>query len=1146
MANPVFYDPQRKRWRNLRLLLHIFGVAVTVVIAVFMYTAYRRESLDKTVWPETRRSYRPVRDIKRHAGPARGSHRKTAKPPSEVPLNEDEGIRAAFYVTWDKGSYSSLKEYLRQIDLLFPEWLHVLTPDGRIQGVDPLTNETFVVVQGNGIHSVDNQVMPLIRNEKADTEVFPLVNNFDPVSGKWQPSISDFFENPEGRAKFRRDLLLFLASDKKFRGVSIDFEDFPASAQPSFNALIAELAADLHAKNYKMYINVPADDDDFNYKYLADNSDGLILMDYDEHQSESKAGPIASQQFFTTNIQKALKLVSRDKLIVAIGNYGYEWGNKPVECPEGHKATVCNLSVQDAWIRSNDSDAPVELEPDSLNPHFAYDEDNGTNHQVWFLDAVTAINQMRAARDLGIRTFALWRLGSEDRSLWEIWDKPRGSDPVSKLAEVPPGPDVSIEGEGEVLRISQKPSPGSRTVTLDKRTGLVNAEHFTKLPNPYELLAYGSKPKQVAITFDDGPDPTYTPQILDVLKRKDVKAAFFLIGIPSENNPGLLKRIYDEGHEIGNHTLTHPDISEISSWRFQTEINVTERLFGAKLGVKPLFFRPPYSVDQEPDTAEEVKPLEQVQEMGYITVGDKIDPNDWQMNPRRSAEQITEDVLQQLDRGNIILLHDGGGDRSQTVKALPMIIDGIRSRGYRIVSVAELLGDTRAQVMPPLVSSREHVAARFDDLAFWMFSLILIGIQDIFFLGDILMSGRLLIIGALAVIDRMRGSSSLVLDPGFQPPVAVLVPAYNEEKVIERTVRSVLASTYPNLRIIIIDDGSRDRTLQIARTKFQPEIASGKVTVLTKPNSGKAEALNFGLQFVTEDYFVGIDADTVIAREAIGRLIPHFNNQRIGAVAGNAKVGNRINIWTRWQALEYITSQNFERRALDLLGAVTVVPGALGAWRTGLVRRAGGYHVNTVAEDADLTMNILRLGFRVIYEDRALAYTEAPVNVRGLMRQRFRWSFGILQAVWKHRGALLRQGGFGWFALPNIVIFQILLPLVSPFIDVMFVVSAVWYLADRHFHPYAANPASFYKLVIYFMSFLVIDFLASSLAFALERRDPRQHEDYWLLADIWIQRFTYRQVFSVVLFKTLKRAIDGRHFSWDKIERTAAMSHGTD
>src|SRR5690348_2500676 len=252
MANPVFYDPRRKRWRNLRILLHVGGLVATFVIVVFMYTALRSELLPQTIWPETRHTYKPIRDRlkairegRRPAGPARGSHRRTNKPPSEITLNEDEGLRAAFYVTWDKGSYSSLKEYLKQVDLLYPEWLHVLTPDGRIQGSDPLTNQMFDVVRGTGIHRVDDQVMPLIRAEKADTEVFPLVNNFDPSSGKWLQTVGDFFENDDGRANFRHQLLAFLASDSKFKGVSIDFEDFPRSAQSAFNALIGELSADL-------------------------------------------------------------------------------------------------------------------------------------------------------------------------------------------------------------------------------------------------------------------------------------------------------------------------------------------------------------------------------------------------------------------------------------------------------------------------------------------------------------------------------------------------------------------------------------------------------------------------------------------------------------------------------------------------------------------------------------------------------------------------------------------------------------------------------------------------------------------------------------------------------------------------------------
>jgi cellulose synthase/poly-beta-1,6-N-acetylglucosamine synthase-like glycosyltransferase len=342
----------------------------------------------------------------------------------------------------------------------------------------------------------------------------------------------------------------------------------------------------------------------------------------------------------------------------------------------------------------------------------------------------------------------------------------------------------------------------------------------------------------------------------------------------------------------------------------------------------------------------------------------------------------------------------------------------------------------------------------------------------------------------------------------------------------------------------VIDDGSKDRTLEVARKAFRKEVAEGRVVILTKPNSGKADALNYGLEHIADaEFFVGIDADTIIAPDAISRMVPHFLNPKVGAVAGNAKVGNRVNLWTRWQALEYITSQNFERRALNTMGAVSVVPGAIGAWRVDAVRAAGGFHVDTVAEDADLTMALLRNGYRVEYEDLALAFTEAPTNANSLMRQRFRWSFGILQSVWKHRGVFARKGVLGWIALPNILIFQILLPLVSPFIDLGFVIGTLLYVYQRFFHPESADPADFQRLLIFFVVFLVIDFLASALAFALERRQPEAREDGWLLSQVWLQRFAYRQLFSVVLLRTLKRAIQGRPFAWDKLERTAAVSY---
>ena len=625
-----------------------------------------------------------------------------------------------------------------------------------------------------------------------------------------------------------------------------------------------------------------------------------------------------------------------------------------------------------------------------------------------------------------------------------------------------------------------------------------------------------------------------------------------LIGEEAQQNVGLMKRVVREGHEIGNHTYSHPDISEISNRQLDLELKLTERLFASKLGIQPLYFRPPYDIDEEPDTGDQAAPVESIQQAGYTIIGSKMDTNDWNEHPRKSPAEITQTILDQLQtmkvkpqfRGSIILLHDGGGDRSATVAALPVLIDALRAHGYTIVPVSTLLGKTTADVMPK-ITFFQFLRAVPDSLAFSSMAFIGSFIMLMFYVGDILMSARLLIVGVFAVIERLRRPHALA-SIGFNPRVAVLIPAYNEETVIVRTIRSVLNSDYPNLHVIVIDDGSSDSTLDVARQAYAAEIAAGRVQVFTKPNSGKAASLNFALDRIAEDFYVGIDADTVIAPDAISKLIPHFEDPLVGAVAGNAKVGNRVNLWTRWQALEYITSQNFERRALDLFNVVTVVPGAIGAWRTAPVKAAGGYPVNTVAEDADLTMNLLEQQLKVVYEDRALAFTEAPIDAKGLMRQRFRWSFGILQAVWKHRLAFVRNKAMGYFALPNILIFQMLLPLLSPFIDFMFLAGIAHYFVDRHYHPEAASAANFEKLVFYFLGFLVIDFVTSSVAFSLERRHPANKGDGWLLFHIWLQRFAYRQLFSLVLFRTVKRAIDGKPFNWEKLERTAKMSKSTD
>jgi cellulose synthase/poly-beta-1,6-N-acetylglucosamine synthase-like glycosyltransferase/spore germination protein YaaH/peptidoglycan/xylan/chitin deacetylase (PgdA/CDA1 family) len=1156
MAEPVFYDPRRARWKRLRRTLDVTAVAVSALIIIFVYTALRDEPLPGLLFYPQRRNFKALKESERDKAKERlkraaaRSRRKSKLAASQVTLNQGEGIRSAFYVPWDAASFSSLRAYAHQIDILYPDWLHVVTADGRLQGVDDQTNKYFDVVQGSTVLPVDDQVMPFLKNEDPSMEVFPMVNNSD--GANWIEEIADFLNDPDARARFRQQASQFLASGR-YHGLIIDFEAFPASGQKGYVALLRELSGDLHAHGMKLYVAVPPHSSEYDYPAIAAAADGVVLMNYDEHFPGGASGPVASQDWFDQNLKYATTVIPKNKIICAIANYGYDWVLKPKngKLPPGeHDAPS---SAQDAWLAARDSEQDVNFDDDAMNPHFSYLDELNVRHDVWFLDGVTALNHMRSAQNLGIQTFALWRLGGEDRSLWRVWDAPGDAGATDKLRDVPPGADVDMEGQGEILRIEEKPAHGTRDLTVDGNSKLITDEVFQNLPEPYRVGRYGYSPNKVAITFDDGPDPQWTPKILNVLKAKHAPATFFLIGIQADKFGSIAKEIAKDGNTIGNHTFTHPDITNASQGYMKFEVNLAERLFASQFGERVVLFRPPYAIDEEPDTADQVRPLEIPQEMGYITVGNRIDPNDWSENPRHSAEQISAYVLahlppcraQDLRCGNIVLLHDGGGNRAETVRALPMIIDGIRARGYEVAPVYELLGMQRADVMAPLPRG-ELWAARLDRLGFWLFDAGIVGITWIFLIGDLLMTGRLIFIGAAAVYDRVHekifGKPAEVAS--YRPKVAVLIPAYNEEKVIERTIRAALNSNYPNLRVIVIDDGSKDKTLEVARQAFAAEQASGQVLILSKRNSGKADALNYGIEHIDDaELFVGIDADTVIAPDAISRLVPHFINPKVGAIAGNAKVGNRVNLWTRWQALEYITSQNFERRALDVLGAVSVVPGAIGAWRVSAVREAGGYHVDTVAEDADLTMALLRRGYRVEYEDMALAYTEAPTNANGLMRQRFRWSFGILQAVYKHRGVVARKGALGWVALPNIVIFQILLPLVSPLIDIMFAVGTIWYFIQKHFHPDSTDPASFHKLVAFFFAFLVIDFFASAIAFALERRRPDDKEDPLLLTQVWLQRFAYRQLFSVVLFKTLKRAIEGRKFAWDKLERTAAVNY---
>ena len=654
------------------------------------------------------------------------------------------------------------------------------------------------------------------------------MNNSDGTN--WNADIVGFLNDPAARTLFRHQAAQFLGSGR-YRGLVIDFESFPESGQAGYVALLQELSGDLHSRGMKLYVAVPARNNEYDYAAISAAADGVVLMNYDEHYPGAASGPVASQDWFEQNLKSALDVIPNEKMICAIANYGYDWVLKPKGGKLPPDARDSTVSVQDAWLAARDSDEDINFDDDAMNPHFSYLDERNLRHDIWFLDGVTALNHMRSAQNMGIETFALWRLGSEDRSLWRVWDVPGDAGATDKLRDVPPGADVDMEGQGEILRIEDKPAHGTRDLTVDAGSKMITDQVFQNLPEPYRVARYGYSPNKVALTFDDGPDPEWTPKILDVLKAKNATATFFLIGIQADKFSGLAKRIYNEGNTIGNHTFTHPDVSNISTSYMKVELNLTERLFASLMGVRTTLMRPPYAIDEEPDTSDQVRPLEIPQEMGYITVGNRVDPNDWSEEPRRSAEQITAYVLSHLPPckvenlrcGNIVLMHDGGGDRSETVRALPMIIDGIRAKGYEIAPVYDLLGMHRENVMAPLPRG-EKWAARLDRLGFWLFDAGVVIITWIFLVGDVLMTGRLLFIGAAAVYDRLHekifGKPAEVAS--YKPKVAVLIPAYNEEKVIERTIRAALNSNYPNLRVIVIDDGSKTGRWKSRATRFEP------------------------------------------------------------------------------------------------------------------------------------------------------------------------------------------------------------------------------------------------------------------------------------------------------------------------------------
>ena len=1104
----VFSDPAGKRWPRLRLALLIFGVLAFLGTVLFVQTLFvapqmrvpfslrqlkgQLKALQKAnpasqippsslLWQK----FAAAKQAAKKLAGATATPAPPAKPRKKAPPDE---VRLAFYTNGDPYSYASLEEHASLITHLCPEWI--------------------TVVNGLGDISIDSDIrVPRFCTSKG-IKLMPLLTNL--VGDTWQPeAVENLAHGPPDRQERFFAKVIGALRDAKAAGVVVDWEQIDPVYKKDITAFIDKFCDALHNDDKELWLTVqPGQELDYiDFDELSDNVDRFVASLFDETSDIDPPGPLGSRPWFEGWLHVLLEGSDTKQWIITLGSYGYDWtiGGKKAEL----------ISFPEAMSRANNAEIEsAEVSGPSYNPFF-YFEDADKEHAVWFLDVVTFLNELREVRGQKAGGFALYRLGTEDPAIWDALAVAKDfkiDNQTREALEILKGTDTITDvGEGEIVTVDESRADGMRKLAVDSE-GYLTAKYtkFPEFPTLYHQGAGGEH--QVAITFDDGPDPKWTPKILDILKAANAKAAFFLVGVNAEKYPGLVGRIVNEGHEIGNHTYYHPNLALAWPEHVRLELNATQLLIETITGRATTLFRPPYAADTQPSQISELMPLQIAQELNYLVVLENIDPQDW---AKPGADIILQRVKQQRRDGSIILLHDAGGDRSQTVAALPRILDWLHTRGDTIVSLSTLLGTTRDALMPPLQTTNPSLTRLVSTAGFRVYHALEEFLWAFMIVATALVVARTLVVIWLAYRFRRLPKSE------FAEPVSIVMAAYNEGKVIAETLRSLLATDYKGeLEIIVVDDGSRDETS--AEVERMTDVDS-RVRLLRQENRGKARALERALAVVHHGIVVFVDADTHFQRDTLPLLLEPLDDETIGAVSGHAKVGNLRTFIARCQSLEYTCGFNLDRRAYTRWNCITVVPGAISAIRKEAIDRAGGLSLQTLAEDTDLTLALHKDRQRIVYVPQAIAWTEAPESVRTLARQRFRWAYGTLQCLWKHRDMVFNWNyrALGWFSLPSVWFFQIILVAITPMVD-LFLLASLPFGAWRAVLPFV-------------VTFLSMDVILATLACILEREPITRA---WRILPM---RLIYRPMLSYCIWKAILRAIKGAWVSWGKLERTASV-----
>ena len=632
--------------------------------------------------------------------------------------------------------------------------------------------------------------------------------------------------------------------------------------------------------------------------------------------------------------------------------------------------------------------------------------------------------------------------------------------------------------------------------------------------SPYAMETFG-KPADhtLMLTFDDGPDPRNTPQILDLLSKEGVPATFFTVGDNIVKYPDIFRRMTKEGHMVGNHTMSHIDFWAHDDLFNRQQIIGADRVMRASDNYATRLFRIPTG-----DPGNNSLALLQSQQLGFLHINMDFDTRDWSYAPGVAIK------AQKLDgQGHIVLVHDGGGDRSATIEMLKTFIPMAKAQGYTFTTVQPLL--------PPEYVPQNNVNDAVEDeatLAAMTTYLVTpnVVLTWLFWFGIGSLTILTFLYVVLAVINNNRQKKRLWADVKEEdwPFVSVVLPVFNEELVVAKTLDALRASDYPRLEVVAVNDGSTDGTLAVLTeyAKTWPDLR-----VIDQPNGGKSAASNHGIAQSRGEIVVTLDGDTLFEPQTIKMFARHFLAPRhgkiVGAVAGHVKVGNRRNLLTAWQSLEYLSGICVTRMAEGLMGAISIVPGACAAWRREALLEAGGYSHDTLAEDADLTLSLQKLGYSIVQENSAVAWTEAPMTLRGLFKQRLRWTYGNIQTLYKHRSMLFnpRYGALGLLTMPYALI-SVIVPLVFMPLTVIVAVNS---LAHGE-----------WQAVALFSAFVAATHMIISIVAIVMVRESPMH-----LLMVPIYRLIYEPLRAYVVFGSAVLALRGTAVGWYRPERTNSV-----